>query len=219
MEERLSQLENRLSSAEAEVRRLRRNGRGLGVMALAVLVGGAVLMTSAPAETQLGFDRRLGGTRIRGPLTVLSRQGKPVMQVTGGSNGGVLALFDREGRPSLLAGGSPEGNGIRLMDSEGRKVCDLGHSPKGEQRGLQIYDTAGQPVGGLGLSPLGRGLAVNDSAGRVLARLGEDDSDAASRGLGLFNDDGQLVGGLLGKHAHGELVLGEPDGTVLFTAP
>jgi hypothetical protein len=181
-DERTSILE-RLERAESELKTIRRVARGVVV---AVLVGVPCLLGFAvtrPAASQLAISNPLQrGTRLRAPVVISDKQGRPIVQVL--DKGGVrgLLVFDEAGNVITGVGQNADGKGVAVFETDGKVVSGLGITAKG--RGLTVFDAQGETATWVGVGnpgpDQGRGVLVRDETGAPVAKLGV--VDAPDRG-------------------------------------
>jgi hypothetical protein len=176
MEEQVRQLEARLARAERELTVFRRIGRGVAAGALglvvAVLLFAATRSDAEKAELSAAAKR---GTRIKAPLTVVDRQGRPVMQVVATDEARGVLLFDAAGKLITAAGQTPAAKGVAVYAADGKVQVGVGETSNGH--GMAVFDAAGQTVTWTGLGNPGpdggRGMLVRDSTGARVARFGQ----------------------------------------------
>jgi len=189
MEEQVRQLEARLARAERELNVVRRIGRGAAVgtvaLVVATLLFAATRSDAEKAELSAAAQR---GTRIKAPLTVVDRQGRPVMQVVATDQARGVLVFDEAGKLITGAGQTPEAKGVAVYYPDGKIQVGLGESAKGH--GMTVFDASGQTATWVGLgkpgADQGRGILVKDGTGASVAMFGQ--VTAEDRGEVILQD-------------------------------
>ena len=222
----------RLERAEAELRKVRGSQKRIWLGASVLWLAGAFMMLTHPLESALAVERSLGAARVRAPLVITGRTGRPIAQISDTPAGGGITVFDRQGGvvAALGAGalGGNGGRGLLVLDENGKPVFigGEGDTPTFGGRGLSVFDNEGKVIGALGTgsrnnNPI-RGLAVVDQDGVAVAALGTGRfGTEPGRGLGVIDPAGTLVAGMFVDETgdKGRLAVRNRAGSMLFNAP
>lgn len=194
VEERLAAVEQRLAESERRESRYRR----LTLASLSLVMVAVLAMLARPAESE-----KLG-TDLKGPVTILDKEGRTVFELGSGNGMPYMVMFNAEQEVVGRLGGSVESRGgyLDLFHASGREAVSLAADNDGGL--VRTFDKQHRSRVTLGGNRFGGSVMLSDlegsfagwfhmrDKGSVLHLSGEEQKNTAYLGP-MDGDFGQLI--------------------------